>query len=255
MFTGKAILGGVDLYDEYGITAVNVNQSMMESHFGITQNVIEEKYNSIDVPYFYGVERQPFQFTLTFARERDWDYKTKESFARLIFKPYYQNLVSDQTPQVIYKVICVDNPLKLTNGLERGYITLNFRTNAPWAYSSITTRTVEVTEAPYTFELENNSNILEYYYPELEFTTVGTEFRMTNNREPEKEFVFTELLDGEVVYVDNSMKRVRSDSPYPFNYRLSNFNRNWLRLKYGVNDITISTPCTITFKMQYPIAI
>ena len=233
MFTGNITLGGIDLFDEYGITAVNVNQGMMESHFGITQTVIEEKYSNIDVPYFYGVERQPFQFTITFARESNWDYKTKESFARLIFRPYYQELVSAETSQIMYRVICVDNPLKVMNGLDRGYITLSFRTDAPWAYSSTTTRTIEVNETPYTFELENRSNVLEYYYPELEFTTVGTEFKMTNNRDPENEFIFTELLDGETIYVDNKMKRVRSDSPYPFNYRLSNFNRNWKKIQFS----------------------
>lgn len=259
MFTGNIILSGIDLYDEYGITAVNVNQGMMESHFGIVQSVIEDKTSDLDIPHFFGVDKQPFTFTMTFAKEKKWDYKTKLDFARLLFTPYYQELESVNQPEVVYKVICVDQPKKVLNGIDRGYITISFRTDAPWGWSPKTIITKVVSGAsdsnPYTFQLENMSNVLQWYYPEVEFKTVGTEFKMGNNKDSDRDFIFADVYDGEVIYVDNKMKKVISDQPYPLNYRLEKFNKNWFRLKYGKNTISVYRDCTITFRMQYPIAI
>ncbi|WP_105618492.1 phage tail domain-containing protein [Vallitalea okinawensis] len=261
MFTGKISLGEIDLYSEFDLVAVELGGGMSESHFGITQKVIEETSSELDIPHFFGLDRQPFSFTLSFARvnNKKWDYDTKLKFAKLISTPYYQELKSAEYPQVVYHVICVDVPKKVMNGIDQGYITLKFRTDAPWGWSPSTVITKVITGAsdgaPYTFELENKSNILQWYYPEVEFIVDGTEIKISNNKDSDREFKITGLYDREVIYVNNQTKKVIGDQPYPLNYRLNNFNKNWLRLRYGVNKISVYRDCTVTFKMQYPVGI
>lgn len=262
MFTGNITLGTTDLYNEFGIIAVNLSNGMIETHTGVTQDIIEEKSMSLDKPYFLGVDRKPITFSMNFARvdNEKWDYQTKLKFSRLIFEPNYRELKSADYPQVVYNVICVDEPKKVLNGVDQGYITLNFRCDAPWGWSPATVVTKNISgasdENPYVIELENNSNVLQWYYPEVEFKTLGTtNFKMSNNKDGGRDFIFTDIYDGEVIYVNNDIKKVIGDQPYPLKYRLDKFNKNWFRLKYGKNKINIYTDCIISFKMKYPVAI
>lgn len=261
MFTGKIHIGEVDLYDEFGLIAVKIGGGMMESHFGISQSIIEEKNEYTDKPYFYGVDRQPISFSMKFARSnnRKWDYKTKVDFAKLIFAPYYQELKSEECPQVIYKVICIDKSTKVLNGNDEGYITLNFRTDAPWAWAptTIVSKVILGTNDnnPYTFNLENKSNVLNWYYPEMEIITTSSEIKIIGDKDKDRPFSFVGLNNKETIYVNNHTKKVIGNQLYPDNYRLDKFNMNWFRLKYGINNISVYRDCTLSYKMQYPIAI
>lgn len=193
------------------------------------------------------------------TNNQKWNYKTKHDFAKLIFAPYYQELKSDECPQVIYKIICIDKSTKVLNGNNQGYITLNFRTDAPWAWGPTTIVSKVIAGAsdksPYTFKLENKSNVLDWYYPEMEIITTGSEIKIINDKDKDRAFIFDELNNKETIYINNQTKKVIGNQPYPHNYRLDKFNMNWFKLKYGVNNISVYRDCTLSFKMQYPIAI
>lgn len=261
MFTGVVWLNEINLYDAYDMLAVTLDSGLEKIPFGIDQSIIEEDVPTIDKPFFFGVKRKPIEFELTFARDNNekWDYEMKLEFVRMFFKPYYQEMRFERYPQIFYRVICVSSPEQAMNAVDHGYVTLKFRTDAPYAYSEtyMTTRNVVgATEiVPYELIIENNSNALEYYYPIIEFITNGTTFKMVNQREPDRIFEFTGLVDGETVYVDNENRKVVGDQPYPENYRLNKFNQNWLRLKQGTNTLHIYTDCTFTIKVESPISI
>lgn len=261
MFTGKICINEVNLYDEFGLIAVNIGGGMQEDPFGISQSIIEEKNEYKDNPYFFGVNRQPISFQINFARiyNQKWDYKTKLDFVRLMFTPYYKELKSEDCPQIIYKVICIDTATKVLNGNDQGYITLHFRTDAPWAWGPTTIIQKVVSDVsdtnPFTFKIENKSNVLDWYYPEMEIKSSGSKIKIINERDSDRIFEFNELVDNEIIYINNQTKKIIGNQPYPNNYRLNKFNMNWFRLKYGVNNINIYRDCTISFKLQYPIGL
>lgn len=260
MFTGKVSLGVESLYDKFGIIAVDIDTGMQETHFGVTQKIVEEKSPNTIKPFFYGVEREPFTFGMKFTKQSRWTYDEKIEFARMLFQPFYQDLRSEEYPEVVYKVICVDEPKKIFNGEDRGYITVQFRTDSAYAWSPLTIETFNVTgaseESPYVLHVENKSNVVQWYKPEIEIQTVGnTSFKMINLTDAGSEFIFTDIFDGETIYINNETKKVLSDEAYPNNYRLDKFNKNWLRLAYGVNVLHITTDCIISFRMQYPMAV
>lgn len=261
MFTGNVSLGGIDLYDTYGLLAVSMDDGLEKIHFGLDQEVVEESIPMVDKPVFFGVNRKPIEFELSFALDNNkaWTYDMKHEFVRLFFKSYYQEIRFERIPQVFYRVICISKPTQAMNAIDHGYVTLKFRTDAPYAYSEtkiITRNITGATEAnPYVLEIENNCNTSTFYFPEIEFKTVGTEFKMLNNRDKGRVFEFSGLVSGEEVYVNNEKRKVLGNQPFPDNYRLSKFNENWLRLRQGNNKLLIYTDCIFTIKMENPIAL
>jgi hypothetical protein len=104
-------------------------------------------------------------------------------------------------------------------------------------------------------EIENIGNIKPYHYPEVEFLLQGdsTGITIQNLSDSGRIFEFTNLTMGENIYVDNDKQRIitsLSDT-----YRLDNFNKNWLRLVQGVNQLKITGKCTLQIRCQFPMAL
>ena len=245
--------------ESFGLEAVDLGGGMKESHFGVTQKIREESNAKFNKPMFFGMTREPFTFTMYFAKHEAWTQQQRIELAHLIFKPYYQEMTAEKYPNILFNVVCVDEGKKVLNGIEQGYVAINFRTDSAygWALPQIDSHSISgASEAtPYEFTIRNDSNVVEWYEPEIEFKTVGTSLQLFNMSDGGKEFSFTDLVAGEIVYVNNETRKVIGDQPYPQNYRIGNFNRGWLRLKYGDNTIKVTTDCELSIKLQCPMMI
>lgn len=313
---------------EFGLKLVKMDTSMTETNFGLRQNIVEQSGKNSDLPYLIEVKNEPLPIELTFAKEGEWKEEDKQKVVKWLFQGKYKPLISSDNLGVAYYCTPVGDARRFYNGMGQGYVTIEFRCDAPygWSYpldtqfydlSSNTTKEI--------IEWTNKSNIKDIYYPEIQFevfakpksevltvsnnsvttteildmtqalavyeTTDGvtkgvtvavdsvdknvinftnmpsttqvivdysyTKLILTNLTDGGKQFIFTDLQSGEIIYVDNRRKQIMSSLKEYYNmniYRYANFNKNWLRLVEGINQIEVEGTCKIQTKMQFPMS-
>ena len=93
-----------------------------------------------------------------------------------------------------------------------------------------------------TIDITNNSDIIDdYVYPLVYFKSIpmenGNSISITNMTDnPQRHFIFNNLQDNEEITVDNELKYISSNFE---GSKLSAFNKNWLRLRKGVNLLKV----------------
>ncbi len=249
MFNGR-------LSTEFGLYIASLETGTKTATFGVERDIIEEKISKNPIPYFFGLEESPLCFELTMYREREWDYDTRFEVVRWLFQDEYKNFISSDNPSIIYNCIVYSRPEKILIGNIPRLITLKFRCDSPWAWSPVFKTIYDLSDNISTTvkDFENKSNVIKYYYPEIWIKSLdGGTISLINHSDNNREFKFDNLFANETIYINNQFKQIESD--IPSKYRLADFNRNWLRLVYGVNKIGITGKCLIETKMQYPVAI
>lgn len=237
---------------DFDLIAVRMDDGLIEFPFGVNREIIEEKINKKN-PYFFGIDEKPLEFTIQLSKQGAIDYDLRRKIVKWLFTDTYKPLMFDDREFIVYYAIAIGEPTRMDNGLEEGYITVKFRTSSAYGYSKpVTIR--ELVEGTKIITITNIGNVLNEYYPEVEFTLKGdnTNLIIQNVSDNGYEFTFNNLSVGETVYVDNAKKRIISD--LPDTYRYDNFNENWLKLLYGRNILKITGDCEIQFRIQYPIA-
>ena len=106
--------------------------------------------------------------------------------------------------------------------------------------------TVNVAPGTHTVQLCNKSDIRDgYTYPTVTFTGGSIDIVNTSD-DANRHFTFSGLAPTEIITVDNEVRHISSSIG---GEKLSNFtSKNWLRLRPGVNELTIvaSGDTTIT---------
>lgn len=250
------IFDGVDS-SVYGLKIIKLNADMIsEPYFG-SKDIISDKNPNKDYSYFFKTQKNPITFELTFSLLNElWTPNTKYMIANWLVKDYYCQFKTEDYPDKNFYVICTNQGDLMTNGLEQGYITMEFENLYPYAMSDVFTYSFNLSNisVPTVIEITNLSNVGNYK-PELQFTLSGSNtglsiVNLTNNN---KEFEFTGLDVGETIYVNNDLKQIISGTNG--NYRLSKFNKGWLDLVYGVNQLQVTGKCQLEFRCQFPLYI
>lgn len=229
-------------------------------------DIKEEKIHNKFAPYFYGVEREPIEFTVQLAlmdkynNPREWSPQERYKIARwLIHDEYKQFQTSDDLGKVYYVIAVSDSDLNLIN--TQGYVEITFRTNSPFAFSPTYIEFFDLTgnTTSTIIEIENRSNIIKRYRPKLEIeypNMVGfsetTDIILRNLSDGGREFKLTDVKKGEIYSFDNENRIIKSSRVTNLN-PLTHFNRNWLELVYGVNQIEITGKCNVWIKSCFPI--
>jgi len=242
---------------DFNLYLVNLETGVKNVPYSVEREINEEKIRNNSIPYFFGINEQPLYFKVTLFREEEWDYDTRIEITRWLFQDEYKPFISTDNNSIIYNCIIVDRPEKLLIGNITRMIELNFRCDAPWAWSPSFSTTYDLSDntTTKTLQFENRSNIVKYCYPEIWIQSLdGGAISLKNYSDGGREFKFNNLQINETIYVNNQLKQIETDIPNI--YRLSDFvGRNWLRLNYGINQIVVTGKCLIKTQMQYPIAI
>lgn len=94
-----------------------------------------------------------------------------------------------------------------------------------------------------TVTIMNNSAIFnDYVYPTVTFAGSSIEIINTTD-DATRTFAFTGLSESEIMTVDCETKIMKSLTGGP---KLSYFNKNWLRLKPGLNTLSITTTGSVS---------
>jgi len=87
-------------------------------------------------------------------------------------------------------------------------------------------------------------------YPEIWITKTGNgDISIINTSNGNQEFKFTNLLDGEKLYIHGERRYI--ETSLPMTYRYSNFNNEYLEFVYGENILRVVGNAQIQFRYQY----
>ena len=130
MFTGTEFMYDGRLGSEFGLTIVNVTTKDSPQLFGIKREILET--NRTDgINSFHGFNQEPMEFTVTLARDIEWDYFTRIEVSRWLFQNNYKALINTDYPDIIYNAVFYgESTIGLVGNIPR-YITLDIRTDAP----------------------------------------------------------------------------------------------------------------------------
>ena len=245
---------GVNLAD-LDIYAVNVGSGLPSSPFLPSQEILEDYAMNNDTPYYFGVEKNPLELDVTFAKYNGrWTFDERREFARLLdtddyVEFYYQE---KDEPVKVHFVKYTGGVDITTNGERRGYIPVHFRCDSPFSYSQMYTTVNDLSgiTVPTIIAITNNGD--DMLYPELwiekvengsvsikQLTNGGTECTINN------------LLDGEIVYIDHEDGSIHSS--LSDTYRYGNHNGNYIQLVRGVNNLQVTGKCRLQWKYRYKI--
>lgn len=228
-------------------------------------SIDEEQTKKRLMPNFYGVTREPIQFTLQFAladkhiQPKDWSPQKIYEIAKWLIHDTYKEFQTADDLGKRYYAICVDDTdLYVTNS--KGYIELTFRTNSPFAWSPIYIEEFDLSSNIGTsiIELENRSNVLKYYNPKIEIELIGdtTDIQIKNLSNGGQVMKFENLTKGEIISIDCENRIIKSNlfDSNPFAKFNVGMQRYWCDLVFGVNQIQVEGRCIIRIKSQFPIA-
>jgi len=119
-----------------------------------------------------------------------------------------------------------------------------------YAYGTPRKKVINGVGPAQTVKIINESDVKDsYVYPiiTLKSTSAGTNFitsiiNLTDDATREFKFV---LRSNEKVVIDNELKIITADG----SHRLADFNKNWLRLVKGVNELKISIIGSVTIEV------
>jgi predicted phage tail component-like protein len=241
--------------DQLGVSVVRVNKGLPSRKYMGGKQILEEHPNNALMPYFFGVKHKPFSFKVTLCCEdEDMDKDKLYEIAQWLCVNEYKPFVSDDDVTKIYYCMPITESDFMTNGLDDGYFEVEFRCRDgfAWMQPTYVTHNLATITSPTTIQIKNYTNVLKYYEPEMQITLADTNtaVELVNLSDGGYTFSFTDLSVGEVLTIDNQKRKLTSDTA---DNRFDKFNRNWFRLKQGVNNIQVTGKCTIIFRMQFPI--
>lgn len=240
----------MDLYN------VRIDSGLYSTPYVSGQEIIETEVKNKDIPYFYKTRKKPLEFQLTFSTlDKKFTEQKRYQIARWLIQREYKEFQTTDYLGKIFNVIAISDVDFISGGTKEGYFQVTFRCDAPWAWSPTYVNNFDLKNNTdkIIIELENKSNAVKYYYPEIEFKMQGdTDIELRNLSDGGKSFNFTNILDDEIIYVNNDMRQVISNTGQ---YRLGNFNKGWLRLVHGINRIEVTGRCKIQTRMRFPLYI
>ncbi|MCR8641551.1 phage tail family protein [Paenibacillus sp. N1-5-1-14] len=123
--------------NNFGIVNVNKNDGMQEEPYVSGREIIEVKTAGRDKPYFQKIKKDSLKIKVTLAFEDAWDENQFRQVKRwLMNHDYYQPLIFSDDPERIYYALVVDSPVLYHNGMNQGFIDVQFNCSDPYAHSA-----------------------------------------------------------------------------------------------------------------------
>jgi phage-related protein len=238
--------------DDMGVYLVRLNSGLVSVPYIPSREVIEDYPVNARAPFVHKARPQQFNIKMTFSTlSNNLTDSNLKTIASWLFQENYCEFYSEDNPDKIYYLMAVSQVDVMKNVGNEGYFEVEFRSKFPYCLTAETTPTFNIAGIT-NFNVENECNVYEYFYPEMEITIGGnstTPIRIVNDDDSDRLTKIENLTDGEVIYLNNEKKQLISSLG---NYRYDDFNKNWLRLKQGSNNIIVQGYCDIVFRMQFP---
>lgn len=221
-----------------------------ESYDGRYKNVTRYKYNELFSPRFTFIKKDFGNFTMEEVRQV-LKWLTSLDTASLL------NVYYDDSEVVSWSAVggwTEINTYKLANNRTVG-ITAVFEAVTPYALSDLytATKTITATDNKLTINIDTDDN--KPVYPRVTIRTNGNDIKFINKHtdffNKSKSYSSLEVINnasGETVTVDGANQIIKTS----LNKRIfgDDFNRVWLELYDGKNELTIEGDCTVTLEWR-----
>ena len=240
----------INFYEQFGIMNVHIESGLYQEPFLANRTINEIKIKNRHEPYFQNIEESPIQLKLSFAFEDSFDEDKIRAVARALKKDFYTPLVLSQNPDRIFYAICVDESQLIHNGLGGGYVSLNFRCNAPWSFSPVFSSPIyDLTSNPVggtNIQIINNGDIS---MPLLITSQIisGSSFSIQNISDSGKSISFSSLDINEIITIDTESEDISTSKL--LTYRYDQMTGGFLIIPRGVNNLKILG--NIKLQLQY----
>lgn len=251
----RFILDGVK-NDRMGLYLISVESELVGS-FGTQKTIKEEKISNIDTPFNYGVDVQSiptYKMTLAMldrvsGNPTPFTKQAKEKIVTWLCKK------RDYVPFISYDDLGITYYVQFEKierkdfGFDNGYITADVKFNSPYGYangvSSVTNYGVSK-----KFIVENKSNICTMISPILSFELLEDNTDITiKNLTLGQSMTFQGLPQEVKAKIYTDFKFIECD------YNIyNNFNRQWISLVYGENEIEVIGKAKVKFEVSYPMS-
>lgn len=221
------------------------------------------KYN--DKMFFYGNEKNLYEFELELYKETMWTALDRQNVCRWLFQNSFQDLnfsnpysasQANQVIDIIYNCQPVGKPESCDYGGLYG-IKIKFLNSTPYPTTRTLTQTFDLSDITETTQITvvNHSNINEYFYRTILNVSMreSGSITLTNNSDGGRYVTFSNLNNNEIITLDNQLGSLISSTG---DDKLDSWNYNYLRLApHGNNYITVNKKCIIEITGRYPIIV
>lgn len=249
-----------------GIFAATLEKDFYEEPLLGAVTIHEDQIPQRDIPYFYGVSREPLEFEVTFAFEKPMDIYEIRKYVELFYgNRIYQPLAFERedgymTPT--YYVLVVGEPEFHYNrtGVNKhvGWFKFNFRCNAPYGFyeevyinkdkdgTLINDFTIDFTQG----SLPTTNYVITITVGE------GGELALKNQSIPDgtasNEFTFSGVEVGEVIVIDGRNKRITSTNQNSIYERWVNKEDDFFEIINNLNRIVVNLDSTVEIAVKMP---
>ena len=230
-----------------------------EDEIGMSLNINEEFIGNKVVPVHISTAHSGKLLLSITLVKNPCIYKDDDSFneyelrgiMRKISKKYqWTRAVNTDTCEDIWFRCVVDNVFYNRLGNKVYGVTLSLQCDSLFGYSN-ENKIVINAEANKPFYVFNNTDELEeYVLPIVEIKALGGGTLSIENNEDNRVFEINNVEDGEILFVDNKNKILKSSEPHSI--LLNDFNMNWIRLLPDKNTFVSNMNCRIEFVFRVP---
>lgn len=229
----------------FGLYIRDLDASAINSSMGnSSMEIVEKKIYRKATPFFYGATASPrLSFPFAAYADQEIDAESFSLIQKWLFSStsYKQFQISQIDMQdVLFYAILNEPKIERVGNLVRGF-TCTVECNSPFAYRfpKATTYTYTVSTVDSTETYYNGSDYTgDYLYPNLVITmnNFAGDISITNLDDSNRVSSFVDLQANEVLTINCGLQTISSSSGLR---RLSNSNKNFLRLVPGVNRLRI----------------
>lgn len=244
-FHGSSFIYNGKSSDLFGLRIASIDAGAINKSMGSASvEIFEKKIYRRANPYFYGASVAPkLSFPLSAFAEEDIDAGLFQLIQKWLFSARtYQTLQIDQEDvrDIYFSAFLTEPEINRVGNLIRGF-SCTVMCNSPFAYRfpktttwNYTQQIVDSTETYYN----GSDDIGTYLYPRIVLTmnNIEDDMSITNLDDSNRVFSFSGLAAGEILTIDNDLQTISSSTGLK---RLSNFNKNFLRLVPGRNRLRI----------------
>jgi len=248
MFFGANFIYGGIPSENYSVQIINFERTSgtSRSSSGNATTINQKWPYRRTVPYHFGNSQSiPLEFTFKIGYNNfvsSIDIRNMSKW--LLGKSGYKKLIicQDDMQGIYFNVIFTGSETIYVGNKPVG-MDLRAVCDAPWGHTEDQSFSYDFSPdavQDFDFTFYNDSDNNNYLYPTIEFTlnSLGADFTFTNTTDDGREFIFTGLSADEGITVDNSLQIISSTTGL---YRLSYFNKNWLRFLPGLNSLHITS--------------
>lgn len=235
---------------DMGVIKATLNSGLSEDVLISGKQILEEKIEGRDKPYFYGVEYDTLSFSVIIFFEDNMTEEHMRSVLRWLNQDSYKPFFSNDEPHRVMYVMPVNDIVSSKATLQQGYLEIEFRADDVNTFSPIEkTQEYSFTSNTGGQNITVNNKGDFNCYPIVHIEKIGNgNVTIRNNTNNIGDFSFTGLQDKEKLEIDCEGKIIDTTYNRP---RYDDFNNNFLELKPGNNTLRVTGDLKLQLEMEY----